>query len=452
MKTIIVNIILSALFLASCTPPQPQTAEIIPIKKAEKSIDISSAVIYEANIRQYSPEGTFAAFTKDIPALAEELGVKVLWLMPVYPISTTKSKGSLGSYYAVSNYKAVNPEFGNEEDLKDLIKVAHENGMYVILDWVANHTGWDHHWIKEHPDYYTKDTNGNITHTVGTDWTDVADLNYDNKNMRQEMYASMQYWLKDFNVDGFRCDVAGMVPTDFWKKTIARLREEKDIFMLAEAWEPELQEAGFDMGYGWDTHHIMNAIVKGEKTAKDLQQHLIKIDTLYKGDHILMNFVTNHDENSWNGTIKERMGDASEAFQALSYFLDGMPLIYSGQEFGLEKRLRFFEKDTIPHKKGAAWDQLKELSKLKKHKALNINKSVSNYTFLTTSNPEHIFILKRTLQDQELIFVANLSSKKRKFRPYFYGEYEIWKKSESLNFVTDTKIILEPWEYRVYTK
>ncbi len=271
--------------------------------------DLENAVIYEANIRQYSKEGSLKAFTKDIPQL-KELGVKILWLMPIYPISSTKSKGSLGSYYAVTDYTKVNPEFGTLEDLKNLIKVAHENKVYVILDWVPNHTGWDHIWLKEHKDFYTQNDKGEVVIPKGTDWTDVADLNYDNKEMRKEMLKDMKYWLKEVDIDGFRCDMAGMVPFDFWKETITELRKEKPIFMLAEGWEPELLINGFDMGYSWDTHHRMNDIAKGKKDVTAWDKRMAKIDSLYQKEDILMNFVTNHDENSWNGTVKERMGDA----------------------------------------------------------------------------------------------------------------------------------------------
>src|SRR5574343_1838415 len=238
---------------------------------------LENAVIYEANIRQYSPEGTFNAFTKDIPQL-KELGVKIIWVMPIFPISQTKRKATggdnskfasempegeqhkyLGSYYAVSDFKKVNPEFGTMEDFRNLVKTAHENGIYVILDWVPNHTGWDHVWIKEHPEFYTKNEKGEITHPKDTDWTDVADLNYDNKELHKVMTADMMHWIKNEGVDGFRCDVAGSVPVEFWQKAIPELRKEKNIFMLAEAWEPALLKDNlFDMVYGWDAHHTFN--------------------------------------------------------------------------------------------------------------------------------------------------------------------------------------------------
>ncbi len=418
-------------------------------QKAIKDSDIENAVIYEANIRQYSPEGTFEAFTKDIPKL-KELGVKILWLMPIYPISTTKSKGTLGSYYAVSDYTKINPEFGSLVDFRRLVSSAHDNGMFVILDWVANHTGWDHVWLKEHPEYYTKDSLGQITHTVGTDWTDVADLNYENTEMRKQMQQDMLYWIKKTNIDGFRCDVAGMVPTDFWETTSATLRKEKPIFMLAEGWEPELLHQAFDMGYSWDTHHVTNAIAQGEKTVKALDRRIKKIDSLYQEDDILMNFVTNHDENSWNGTVKERLGDAAGIMTALSYTLPGMPLIYSGQEYDMDKRLRFFEKDTINKTKGVMWELLQKLGTLKNnHPGLHSGKNKASFQRINIQNP-NIFAFERAKEGKRLIFVGNLSPK-----PAYY---DIGMTGDFINYFTGVKQPLEKgkvlelsnWSYHIF--
>lgn len=413
---------------------------------------LESAIIYEANIRQYSAEGTFNKFTEGIPGL-KELGVKIIWLMPIYPISTTKSKGSLGSYYAISDYAKVNPEFGNLVDLKNLIKVAHENEMYVILDWVANHTGWDHTWLKEHPEYYTKNEAGEITHTVGTDWTDVADLNYDNQEMRVQMLNDMKYWLEEADVDGFRCDVAGMVPLDFWKHTIDELKKVKPIFMLAEAWESELLQNGFDMAYGWDTHHKMNHIAQGKETVKDWDSRMNQVKTQYQKEDILMNFVTNHDENSWNGTVKERMGDASEVMLALSYCAPGMPLIYSGQEYDMDKRLRFFEKDTILKTKGEVWPMLEKLATLKKNnKALDGGKKAASYTRIQSSDVENILIFTREKEGDKLIFMANLSNKEISFTSNVEGELKDYLSEKALVISKENPQTFKPWEFKILIK
>ncbi|NER14656.1 alpha-amylase [Leptobacterium flavescens] len=411
---------------------------------------MENAVIYEANIRQYSEEGSFKSFTKDIPKL-KELGVKILWVMPIYPISTTKSKGSLGSYYAISDYTKVNPEFGSLEDFRQLVKTAHDNGIYVILDWVANHTGWDHVWLKEHPEYYTKDEAGNITHTVGTDWTDVADLNYDNTEMREQMISDMLYWVKEEKIDGFRCDVAGMVPVDFWEKAISTLKKEKPVFMLAEAWEPELQDNAFDMGYGWDTHHKMNDIAKGKENIEAWDHRMAQIDSMYDADDILMNFTSNHDENSWNGTVFERMGDGAEAFAALTYCAPGMPLIYSGQEYDMNKRLLFFEKDTIIKTKGRFYDIYKKLGQLKNNNAaLNGGKKAASYKRISTSDKEHVLAFERQKDGRQLIYLANLSDAQVTTTVDHEGVFKNYMTGEEISLEKDKEYHLEPWEYIIY--
>ncbi len=445
--------ILSLIILVSC---KTETKEV---QKNENNLDsiapisnesLENAIIYEANIRQYSPEGTFAKFTEDIPKL-KELGVKIIWVMPIYPISTTKSKGSLGSYYAISEYTKVNSEFGNLEDVKNLVDTAHKNGMYVILDWVANHTGWDHVWLKNHPEYYTKNEKGEITHTVGTDWTDVADLNYDNLEMRAEMLEDMKYWLKEVHVDGFRCDVAGMVPVDFWENTVAELKKIKPVFMLAEGWEPNLLENAFDMGYSWDTHHRMNAIAQGKETVRNWDERMAQIDTLYQKDDILMNFVTNHDENSWNGTIKERMGDASEVMLALSYCAPGMPLIYSGQEYDMNKRLLFFEKDTISKTKGKVWPLLVKLGGLKNNnKALNGGKNAASYTRIPSSDTKNILIFSREKDGDKITFMANLSNKEVTFTTEKEGESIDFFTNEKFVFSKEKPLTFKSWEYKIF--
>jgi glycosidase len=444
--------IITLIILASC---KTETKEIQLNENNMGSIkpisdeSLENAVIYEANIRQYSPEGTFEKFTEDIPKL-KELGVKIIWVMPIYPISTTKSKGTLGSYYAISDYTKVNPEFGNLDDVKNLVDTAHKNGMYVILDWVANHTGWDHVWLKSHPEYYTKDEKGEITHTVGTDWTDVADLNYDNLEMRAEMLEDMKYWLKEVNVDGFRCDVAGMVPVDFWENTVTELKKIKPVFMLAEAWEPNLLKNAFDMDYSWDTYHRMNAIAQGKETVKNWDERLAQIDTLYQKDDILMNFVTNHDENSWNGTVKERMGDASEVMLALSYCAPGMPLIYSGQEYDMNKRLLFFEKDTISKTKGKVWPLLVKLGELKNNnKALFGGKNAASYTKIPSSDDENILIFSREKEGDKITFMANLSNKEVTFTSEKEGELIDFFSNEKFVFSKEKPLTFKAWEYKI---
>ncbi len=441
-----------------------EVATLVEIEPINDAI-LEQGIIYEANIRQYSPEGTFNAFTKDIPEL-KQLGVKIIWLMPVFPISQTKRKATggefaslikdeakrkkmLGSYYAISDFTKINPEFGTISDFRALVNEAHKNGMYVILDWVANHTGWDHEWLKNHLDYYTHNEKGDVIHPEETDWTDVADLNYDNKEMRKTMIADMSYWITEEGIDGFRCDVAGSVPVDFWQEAIPQLRSKKDIFMLAEAWEPELLKANlFDMAYAWDGHHLLNDMAKEEKSLKDWDTYATKVVSDYEKDDILMNFVTNHDENSWNGTIQERMGDASELMTVFSYIIPGMPLIYSGQEYNLNHRLKFFEKDAIPKGKGNMWNVLEKLGTLKnKNVALNGGKQSASYLIFETDN-ENVLKYIRSKDGKKIIFIANFSSKPQTFKMTDEGIFLDYMANEDILF-NNEDVTLAPWAYKI---
>ena len=434
---------------------------------------LETAVIYEANIRQYSKEGTFKAFTKDIPTL-KELGVKVIWLMPINPISEIKRKATdgtftseiedkeerkkyLGSYYSVSDYKAINPEFGNKDDFKELIDTAHDNGMYVIVDWVPNHTGWDHPWITSHPEWYTQNEQGEIIDPINPDtgkswgWTDTADLNYDNLDMQQEMINDLKYWVTNFNIDGYRMDVAHKVPPVFFNEAITELKKIKPLFMLAEAEQHELFRNGFDMQYAWEGHHILNSIAKGEATVSDFDSYMNKQNELLEASDFNMNFVTNHDENSWNGTIKERMGDASELLTTLVYAMPGMPLIYSGQEYDLNHRLKFFEKDSIPKTKGNTWNLLTKLGDLKNnHLAFHGGKIAASYERLTTEN-ENVVAFKRSKEVSEVYFIGNLSNQVQSFILDVEGTYEDLLLNKSL-ILNQKKIQLAPWQYYLLNK
>ena len=436
-----------------------------------EKINIKNAVIYEVNIRQYSEKGTFEEFTKDIPML-KELGVKIIWAMPIFPISKTKRKATggdfayliedkekrdkmLGSYYAVSDYGKINPEFGTIDDFRNLVDTAHENGMYVILDWVPNHTGWDHEWITTNPEYYTQNENGEIIDPINPDtgeswgWADVADLNYDNKNMRSEMINEMLYWIKDENIDGFRCDVASAVPLDFWEEAISKIRDEKDVFMLAEAEEPELVKGKrlFDMVYAWERHHIFNIMANEENAIEIWDKIMEKESERFESDDILMSFVTNHDENSWNGTIRERMGDASELLTALSYISPGMPLIYSGQEYDLDHRLLFFEKDEIPKTKKIMWPLLQKLGKLKKENpALHTGIDASNYKKINVANPE-ILAFERSKGTDSVIFLGNFSKNSQEMNNIFSGSFNYFN-----NVIENSeKLVFEPWGFKILT-
>lgn len=318
-----------------------------------------NAVIYELNWRQMTPGGTIGEAERHLDRL-KELGVDIIWLMPVHPISELNRKGGLGSYYAVRDYKAVNPELGSADEFRHFVDQAHARGMKVIIDWVPNHTGCDNAWVTEHPDYYERDKHGNMYGPF--DWTDVYKLDYSNPELRAAMIDAMSYWLRDMDIDGFRCDVAMQVPVDFWNECRPALEAVKPgIFMLAEASQPDLEEHAFDMAYNWPMKDLFGAIAAtaGQNTFKkdhDLPvKHAVDIDRLlaeqnneYPADSYMMNMITNHDLNSWEGTEFERLGNLTEAFALLSYTLPGMPLIYTGQEVGMDRAFEFFVKDTPP--------------------------------------------------------------------------------------------------------
>ncbi len=406
-----------------------------------------NAVIYEANIRQYSPEGTFDAFTKDIPVL-KKLGVKILWLMPIHPIGVENRKEGLGSYYSVQDYRGVNPEFGKLANFQKLVKAAHKNGMYVIMDWVPNHSAWDHPWVKTHPEYYAKDAAGKMISPF--DWTDVVKFDYSNKNMRAAMISDMTYWLTTANVDGFRCDVAGEVPTDFWVQATKALKKTRPVFMLAEAEKPELLKNGFDMHYGWEEHHIMNGIAQGKKTVKDFDEYIKRMSQTLEKDDIIMNLTSNHDENSWNGSEYERMGDAVEVFAALTYCIPGMPLIYNGQEYDYTKRLKFFEKDQITKEKGKMFAIYEKLSYLKnKNEALNGGKTPASYKRLSTSNDENILTFEREKNGKKVVFIANLSKTNQSFSSPVDGVFTDYMNSKKVIFKKGQTTDFAPWEFKI---
>lgn len=407
--------------------------------------------IYEVNTRQFTPEGTFKAFQEHLPRL-KEMGVDIIWLMPINTIGLKNRKGSLGSYYSIKNYKEINPEFGTLENFKNLVKNTHELDMHIIIDWVANHTSWDNVWIEQHPDWYTCDSTGQIIVPVGTDWSDVADLNYDNPELRKAMIDAMIYWIKEADIDGFRCDVAAMVPIDFWmraRKTIDAIKP--NCFYLAETGEPFVHQA-FDMDYAWEIKDLANKIAKGEKNVQDLINDFSEEVKNFKPDDLRMRFITNHDENTWSGSEYERLGDSAvDAFTVLIYTVPGMPLTYSGQEEPLKKRLSFFDKNTIGFGKYEKQELFTKLNNLKKeNKALwNITYG-GNFTILNNSNSKSIFTFIREKDKNKVLCVFNFSNKKQKFiindeisgafSKYLGADFTIKKNQE---------YELNPWEYSV---
>ncbi|MFC5988518.1 alpha-amylase family glycosyl hydrolase [Marinicrinis lubricantis] len=435
-------------------PAVPQSNERRAMKVSQVQIPewSKNAVIYEVNVRQYTEEGTFQAFAEHLPRL-KELGVDVLWFMPIHPISEKNRNGTLGSYYAIQDYKAVNPEYGTAEDFKALVDQAHEMGFKVLLDWVANHTGWDHVWTEE-ASWYTTDSEGQIVHPPGTNWLDVADLNFDNEEMKAAMIDAMKYWVSKYDIDGFRADYANGVPVPFWEEARKQLEQIKPVYMLAEDDKVlELLDQSFNANYGWELYHITNDIAKGEKDASHVKHHFTRVERLYPEGTYPLNFITNHDENSWTGTEFERLGDAVEAMAVLNFTVPGIPLIYSGQEAGLDKRLEFFEKDNI------SWDDLsmqsfyQDLIRLKKENEALWNGSSGGYIyFLETTDPK-LLAFERTKNENTVLVIMNLSAAEIEGEvstQSIAGTYRSFTQGEMTAIEERYAVKLGPWEYRIY--
>ena len=461
------SILLLSLLILSCQnqseiarKPQVKTIEETPFLPINEEI-ISKAVLYEANIRQYSVEGSFNAFAEDLPKL-KKMGVKIIWLMPINPISTTKSKGPLGSYYAVSNYTKVNPEFGTLKDFKSLVNKAHQLGMYVILDWVPGHTGWDHVWIKENSDYYLKNRKGEIIDPIdfrtgkSFGWTDVADLNYKNMQMREALRKAMVYWVEETNIDGYRIDQAYAVPEEFYNKTFAILKRIKPLFLLAET---DIYHPGgldlvkkFDASYDWPGHHLSKKVAQGQKNALNYSRHIERTIKRYGPENIVVNFVSNHDENSWNGTIEESYGKAAYAFMALNYTIPGMPLVYSGQEYDLNKRLHFFEKDSFPKVSGNTMEFLQQLGALKNnHKALTSGLSGGSFKRLLNSKNDQILAFERERDGDTIVFIANLSKDYAQFTLPYEGNFKRFQDFKNKRLSSSYQYDMKPWEFWILT-
>lgn len=341
------------------------------ISKAQSHQDWSyNLSVYEVNVRQYTAAGTFAAFETHLDRL-QEMGAGILWFMPIHPIGQRNRLGSLGSYYSVRDYLGVNPEFGTLDDFKMLVQKIHDRGMYVIMDWVANHTSWDNPLTIEHPEWYVKDANGNFIPPPGTNWSDVIELNFAQQGLRNYMINAMKFWVEEVGVDGFRCDAVSFVPQDFWREAITQLKAVKpDIFMLAEGDGRAWHDAGFDMTFAWGLYGFGNGVLKRivdrVDNAVSLNGYATAERTNYPASAYRLYFTSNHDENSWHGTTAELFGDAAEMFAVLTATFNGLPLIYSGQEAGLDKRLRFFDKDQILWRDHPNADLYKTLLHLKR--------------------------------------------------------------------------------------
>jgi glycosidase len=425
---------------------------------------VKNAVIYEVNLRQGTSQRTFKGFEKELPRL-QCLGVDILWFMPIHPISELNRKGELGSYYAVADYKKVNPEFGSMKDFRELVAAAHECGMKVIIDEVCNHTGCDNHWVDCHPEYYAVDEKGKMFGPF--DWTDTYKLNYNNSGLRRAMKDALNFWVKEVGIDGFRCDVAGEVPTDFWEEAREELNEIKPVFMLAEASKPELLRKAFDSDYNWPMKETFSEIANAQGVNKFAVEHNIEhkfsnaltIDTVlnrqakqYPKGAINMQMITNHDLNSWEGTEFDRLGEGVDAFAVLTYTLPGIPMMYTGQEVGFNHAFEFFKQDITPDYTANAYTTFyTKLNNLRhSNAALWCDAESAKMQRYATANP-NVYVFSRERNGQKVVVVANLSNSVAKVK--FKGKSPAVK--GLVNYFTDVAAAmpkqLGAWEYLLFT-
>lgn len=412
-----------------------------------------NATIYQINTRQFTAEGTFAAAETHLPRL-KKLGVDVLWMMPIHPIGEENRKGTLGSPYSVKDYFGVNPEFGTLDDFKHFVDTAHSLGLYVIIDWVANHTAWDNAMRFEHPDWYVRDYKGDFRPTPWWDWSDIIDLDYSKPELREYMTDALKYWVREADIDGYRCDTAGFVPLDFWDNARKELDAIKPVFMLAEWESRDLHARAFDMTYAWSWYSAVHNIVQGKAGLGQLFVYYSWNEKAYPRDAYRLTYISNHDVNAWEATQFEAFGDGLEAAIVLSVVSEGFPLIYNGQEAGNPKRLEFFEKDPIEWREHPIGDLYAKLFALKKKNTALWNGKWGGRMIRTwNSAPEKILSFVRSNDQDKVFTVINFSAEPQTvtftgalhhdaYREYFSGD--------EIEFNSASELRLSPWSYKVY--
>lgn len=407
MKKFIFSIVLFSSLRSQI--PTPYAAD-----SARHSEDwVRYGIIYEVYTRAFSKEGNFAGVEKRLPEL-KKLGVTILWIMPIHPVGEANRKGTLGSPYSVQDYYGINPEFGTLDDFKRLVNSAHNVGFKIVIDLVANHTSWDSKMALEHPEWFTKDSTGNFIPPVA-DWGDVVDLNYSNMELRSYMIEMMKYWVRDVGIDGFRCDVSEMVPTDFWNEARAALDSIKPIFMLSEGMFAEHHLKAFDATYGWNSYHTMAAIFKREKPASALDSVLIRESLAYPKGSLRMRFSSNHDENAWDMPDVTKFGkEGAKLAAVLVNTYPGIPLLYNGQEVGNDIALGLFEKFEIDWKKGKEWTEFytKVFSIRKNNPAL----AVGDYQYVKNNHADQVYTFIRTNGKNTVLAAFNFSNRERTVR------------------------------------
>lgn len=455
MKILVLLLLACSILLAAPAPEREKALPSAHLPAIGLPEWARGSTIYEVNVRQYSASGKFSAVTADLPRL-KALGVDILWLMPIHPIGEVNRKGPLGSYYAAKDYLAVNPEFGTEADFRELVTAAHAQGLRVILDWVPNHVSPDNALTKTNPEFFWRDEKGGLVPPHGTDWTDVVQFDFAAPGLVEYQAGVLLHWVKNFGIDGFRCDVAWGLPTPFWNEVTRRVRAVRaDALFLAEAELPQQQVAAFNLSYGFDLHHAMNAVAQGKKSASGLDEAYAKIRAHFPRGGALMVFTSSHDENSWAGTEFDRMGAGYAPFAVLTFLLDGVPMIYNGQEAGLDRRLKFFERDPIvwPKTEHPAARIYQLMTRLRRgHPALHTGAPMRR---LDTTDNATFYAIERAAGDRKVVGLFNLTAKDAKadlFDPALAGQWTDAFTGEKVTLNALTPLELKGWEYRVYTR
>jgi glycosidase len=371
---------------------------------------VKDAVIYEVYLRSFSTEGTFAGLEKRIPEL-KKLGVTVVWLMPIHPVGAKNRKGRLGSPYAVQDYYGINPEFGTLREFKRLVTTVHKNGMKLIIDLVANHTSWDSKLMAEHPEWFTKDARGTIV-PPNADWTDVADLDYAHPALRSYMIAMMRYWVKDVGIDGYRCDVAELVPTEFWNDARHQLNTIKPVMMLSEGSIPEHHAKAFDITYSWNIYDALGVLLMGKRPATLLDDILKNESLQFPTGSLRMRFTTNHDKNACDAPAIEKYGlPGLKLGVVLTFTMPGVPLIYNGEEVGNNRKLDLFEKVDIDWRRSREMgDLFASLARLRRdHKALTRGEMFR----LASGHDEDVYAFVRMAGRDKVVVILNFANEPR---------------------------------------
>lgn len=412
------------------------------------------AVIYQINTRQFTAEGTFRAAQRQLPRL-KAMGVDILWMMPIHPIGVKNRKGTLGSPYSVRDYRAVNPEFGTMADFKAFVGAAHDQGMKVIIDWVANHSAWDNAMVASHPEYYDRDWKGDFRPTPWWDWSDIIDFDFRQTGIRRYMAESMLFWVREADIDGYRADVAAYVPLDFWEKVRADLDAQKPVFMLGEAQMRDLHYRAFDATYAWGWYEALSNIARGKADVGALFGYYSENESAWPAGAMRMVYAENHDQNAWHGTQFETFGDALTNVLVLSFAGEGIPLIYNGQEAGNTKRLEFFEKDPIEWREHPFRDLFTRLAALKsRNRALWNAPWGGRMVGIVNSQPSKVFSFVRQKDGDRLFAVMNFSAERQEVtftERLHHGRYRDFEGGGAVTVDGSTRMQLEPWSYRLLT-